>query len=362
MSFDHKTIHVNITTGAIIRIILFIILGALLYKIRNILFLILVSIVVATFVDAIARRLKRYGLPRTLSVVLVFVFMILGLAALIYAVVPTLFTEISHALTTLSKYVPQDKLKAIIDPNAIKSVENFVTMIGSQDGGSVTQVATTTKALIANVSGAFYGVVQSLFGSVANLVLMLVLSFYLSIQEKGIEGFLKLIMPIKYEEYVVDLWNRSARKIALWIRGQMLLAVIIATITFFVLYFLGVPYALILAIITMVCELIPFGMIFATIPAVLAGFSAGGMELGLIVLLFYFLLQQLEGYVLVPLMNRRTTGISPLMVILALLIGAQLAGFWGLILAMPVSLLLLELMNDFETKKETLRQLTNNDN
>ncbi len=360
MSFDHKTIHVNITTGAIIRIILFILLGILLYKIRNLLFLLLVSIVIATFVDAIARRLKRYRFPRTLSVVLVFLIMLIGFAAMVYAIVPTLFTEISHALTALSKYVPQDKLKAIIDPNAIKSIDNFINTIGQQVPAQ--QVASTTKALINNVTGAFYGTIQTLFGSVANLMLVFVLSFYLSIQEKGIEGFLKLIMPIKYEQYVVDLWNRSARKIALWIRGQMLLAVIIATITFFVLYFLGVPYALILAILTMVCELIPFGMIFATIPAVLAGFSAGGMELGLIVLLFYFLLQQLEGYVLVPLMNRRTTGISPLMVILALLIGAQLAGFWGLVLAMPVSLLLLELMNDFETKKETLRQLTNNDN
>lgn len=360
MSFDNKTIHVNITTGAIIRIILFIILGVLLYNIRNILFLLLVSIVVATFVDAIAEKLKKYKIPRTLSVVSVFVFLLIGIAALIYAIVPTLFLEISNVLNDLSKYVPQDKLKAIIDPSAIKSVENFISTISSS--GDVSQVANTTQALITNVSGAFYDIVQSLFGSVANLVLMIVLSFYLSIQEKGIQGFLRLIMPIKYEEYVIDLWARASRKIALWIRGQMMLAVIIAIITFVVLSILNVPYALILALVTMVCELIPFGMIFATIPAVLAGFSAGGFELGLIVMLFYFLLQQLEGYVLVPMMNRRTTGISPLMVILALLIGAQLAGFWGLILAMPVSLLLLELMNDFETKKENLRKLISSDN
>ncbi len=356
MSFEHKTIHVNITTGAIIRIILFILLGLLLYKIRNILFLLLVSIVIATFVDAIARRLKRYRFPRTLSVVLVFLIMIIGLAAIVYAVVPTLFSEISHALTVLSKYVPQDKLKAIIDPNAIKSIDNFINTVGSQV--PVSQVASTTKALITNVSGTFYGAIQALFGSVANLMLILVLSFYLSIQERGIEGFLKLIMPIKYEEYVVDLWQRSSRKIAYWLRGQMLLAILIAIITFCVLYLLNVPYALILSLLTMVCELIPFGMIFATIPAVLAGFSAGGMELGLIVLLFFFLLQQLEGYVLVPIMNRRTTGISPLMVILALLIGGSLAGFWGLVLAMPVSLFLMELMNDFETRKESLRKIT----
>ena len=200
-----------------------------------------------------------------------------------------------------------------------------------------------------------------MFGSLANLVLIFVLSFYLSIQERGIEGFLKIVVPLKYEVYILDLWQRSTRKITLWFRGQMLLAILIAIITFVVLYLLNVPYALILAILTMVCELIPFGMIFATIPAALAGFSSGGLQLGLIVILFYFLLQQLEGYVFVPLMNKKTTGISPLMVILALLIGGQLAGFWGLVLAMPISLFLLELMNDVETKKDLIRKL-NTDN
>ena len=76
--------------------------------------------------------------------------------------------------------------------------------------------------------------------------------------------------------------------------------------------------------------------------------------------LFYFLYQQLEGYILLPLVNKKMTGISPLMVILALLIGAKLAGFWGLLLAMPVALFLLEIMNDVENRKDSIRKLTEN--
>ncbi len=351
-----KTVHVHITTNTILRVILLCILGYLLYRIKDLLFLLLVSIVIATFVDAVAQKLKRYRFPRTLSVILVFLILILGLAAIVYAVVPTLFNELTHAVTNLSKYVPADKLQAIIDPNAIKNINSFVSSIGTEV--PVSEVASNTRALLNSVSGAFYGTVQTLFGSLANLVLIFVLSFYLSIQEKGIEGFLRLIIPIKYEGYVIDVWQRSSRKIALWIRGQMMLALLIAIVTFTVLSLLHVPYALILALLTLVCELIPFGMIFATVPAVLVGFSTGGLQLGLIVLLFYFLLQQLEGYVLVPLVNKSTTGISPLMVILALLIGAKLAGFWGLILAMPVALLFLEIMNDVESRKDSIRKLT----
>lgn len=361
MTNEGKSINVTVTTSTILRVILFIALGFLLFKIKDILFLLLVSIVIASFIDAVADKLKKYKIPRTLTVITVFVLLILIFAAIVYAVVPTLFSEITTAINNLAKYVPQDKLQAIIDPNLVKNIDSFVNTIGS-DQAPVSQFASSTKALINSVSGAFYGTIQTLFGSLANLVLLFVLSFYLSIQEGGIESFLKLITPIKYEHYVVGLWQRSARKIALWIRGQMLLAVIIAIITFVVLSILNVPYALILSLITLICELIPFGMIFATIPAALAGFTSGGVELGLIIVLFYFLLQQLEGYVFVPLINKKMTGISPLMVILALLIGAKLAGFWGLILAMPVALFLLEIMNDVENKKDSIRKLTSDNN
>ena len=65
-------------------------------------------------------------------------------------------------------------------------------------------------------------------------------------------------MPPKYEEYVIGLWNRSSRKIALWLRGQMMLALSIAIVTFIVLSVLDIPYALILSLLTLVCEMIPF--------------------------------------------------------------------------------------------------------
>ncbi len=130
-----------------------------------------------------------------------------------------------------------------------------------------------------------------------------------------------------------------------------------AFLTFIVLSILHVPYALLLSLLTLICELIPFGIIFATIPAVITGFVFGGMQLGFIILLIYFLLHQLEAYVFVPLVNQRVNGTSPLVVILALLIGFELAGFWGLVLAMPVALLLLEIMSDVSSKKETMRAL-----
>lgn len=349
---------ITISTGTILKFLGLLMLLTALYYIRNIIFVVLVSIVVATFVDAVARKLKKYKIPRSLSIAMVYIFGLAALGTIVAFVVPAFFNELGNIFTALSKYVPGDKLKSIIDPSLIKTFDSFISNIGN-DSAAVSQVASSTKALITGISGTFYNTFVSLFGGIANLVLVVVISFYLSVNENGIDNFLRVILPLKYEEKIISLWNRTARKIALWIRGQMLLAVFMALLTFFILTLLGVKYALLLSLVVFICELVPFGMIFATIPATLAGFASGGAQMGLIVLGIYFVLQQIEGYVLVPLINKKVNGVPPVVVILALLIGGSLAGFVGVLLAMPGALFLLELSRDIEEHKETIRSSIN---
>lgn len=351
---NKQTYSITISTSTILKFLGFLLLLTALYYVRSIVFIILISIVVATFVDAVARKLVKYKMPRTLAIALIYIFGIAIVATIVAFVVPAFFAEVGHIFTALSKYVPSDKLKTVIDPSFIKTVDSFVSNIGNS-GAAVSQVASSTKALISGISGAFYETFISLFGGIANFVLVIVISFYLSINENGIDSFLRIILPVSYEEKVISLWNRTARKIALWLRGQMLLALFMAVLTFGILTLLGVKYALLLSLIVIVCELVPFGMIFATIPATLAGFASGGFKMGFIVLLIYFVLQQIEGYVLVPLINKKVNGIPPIVVILSILIGGKLAGFVGVLLAMPCALFLLELSRDIEEHKENIR-------
>lgn len=354
MSIDTKSFQINITTGSIIRVILFVILGFLLYTVRNLLFLLLVSIVIATFVDAVAFKMKRFKMPRLLNVIIVFAFMMLALLGIMYAVIPTLFTELFNAVNNLSTYLSEDQINSILGSKGNGITAFFDNFLGSSD---VYSLSSQTEGFISNLPQTFFGLIQVIFGGLANIFLIVVLSFYLAINENGIENFLELVTPVKHEEYIKNLWKRTSRKIASWIRGQMFSAFIIGVVTFIGLKIFGVPYALLLSLLTFVAGLIPYGTVFATIPAILAGLSHSGLNLGLIVLLFYFLLQQFENYILLPLINKKTTGISPIMVILSLLIGAKLAGFWGLLLAMPVSVFLLEIMNDFEDNKRHKRKI-----
>jgi predicted PurR-regulated permease PerM len=167
---------------------------------------------------------------------------------------------------------------------------------------------------------------------------------------------LRVILPLKYEEYVLDLWERTRRKIALWMRGQMLLGALIAILTYLVLAIMGIEYALLLAIIAGMMELIPYGILLALVPAVSFSYLSGGISDAFMVLGAYVIIHQFEVYLFSPLIIKKVTGLSPLIVILSVLVGFELGGFWGLILAIPGAMLFMEIMNDIEKDKIIIRE------
>jgi predicted PurR-regulated permease PerM len=182
-------------------------------------------------------------------------------------------------------------------------------------------------------------------------VLIVLISFYLSVQERGIEKFLRIVLPIEYEEYAVDLWERSRRKIALWMKGQLLLGVLITILTYLMLSIMGIQYALLLSIIAGIMELIPYGILVALIPAVYFSFLSGGISNALMVGGAYIILHQFEVFLFSPLIIKNVVGLSPLVVIIAATIGFELGGFWGLVLAIPVAVFIMELLDDMEKHK-----------
>ena len=186
----------------------------------------------------------------------------------------------------------------------------------------------------------------------AAIILIIVFSFYFAVQETGIDDFLRIISPVKYQKNIVSLWRRSQIKIGLWMQGQIILAVIVGMLVYLGLTILGVKYALLLAVIAAVFELIPvFGPILSSIPAILIGFVDGGATTGLLVIGLYVIIQQFENHLIYPLVVTKVVGVPPLLVILALLVGAQLAGFLGIILAVPIAAVIQEFVSDVQRKK-----------
>ncbi|MBL7155340.1 MAG: AI-2E family transporter, partial [Candidatus Portnoybacteria bacterium] len=177
------------------------------------------------------------------------------------------------------------------------------------------------------------------------------ISFYLAVQEKGAKRFLVSLTPNEHQSYLADLIERIESKIGGWLRGQLLLMFIIGCLTYIGLYFLGVKYALTLALVAALLEIIPYiGPILAAIPAVILAFFQSPF-LALLVILLYIVIQQLENYIIVPQVMKRAVGLNPVVIIIVMLIGAKLAGLLGIILAVPVTAAAAEFLKDLQKRE-----------
>lgn len=227
-------------------------------------------------------------------------------------------------------------------------------MSGISENFSLGDAITATRDVLTNISGNLVQSISSIFGGLLSFVLIIVISFYLAVQEKGIEEFLRLITPIQHERYVISLWKRSQRKIGRWMQGQLLLGLIVGVLVYLGLTILGVKYALFLAVLAALFEIIPvFGPILAAIPAVIFGFL-DSLSLGFMVLGLYVIIQQFENHLIYPLVVRKVVGVSPIVVIISLIVGAKLAGFLGILLAVPVAAALIEFTDDIQKEKSAL--------
>jgi predicted PurR-regulated permease PerM len=206
--------------------------------------------------------------------------------------------------------------------------------------------------ITSNVSDGLVKMVSLIFGGLFSFILMIVLSFYLAVQEDGVAKFLGLISPIKHEKYIVDLWKRSQTKIGYWMQGQMVLGILIAVLVYLGLMILGIKNALLLAVLAGLLEIIPvFGPILFAIPGIMTAFMDGGLALAFITTGLYIIIQQFENHLIYPLVVKKIVGVSPILVILSLIIGAKLAGFIGIILSVPIVSTIMEFVDDMERRK-----------
>lgn len=353
---NDKTLSLEITTGTIIKSILFVLLVALLFYLKDLVLIILTAIVIASAVEPAAKWFGKYKVPRVPAVLAVYSVGAIFLFGLFYFFIPAILNEASGFFGMLPQYIESINVtnpltsEPLISSGAQEAARNAQVF-------SLQSVVADLQSSFANASEGLFVALNAIFGGILSLILIVVFSFYFAVQEDGINDFLKIITPVRHQKKVTSLWRRSQRKIGLWMQGQMALGLIIAVLTYLPLVIFGVPYALLLAILAGVFELIPiFGPILAAIPAVAIAITTGGPQLAAIVVGIYLIIQQFENHLIYPLVVKKVVGVPPILVIIALIIGAQLAGFLGIILSVPIAAALQEFVSDVEKEKNELAE------
>ncbi len=346
---EQTIIHIGV--GTIVKAIVIVLLFAALFFLKDLVLVLLVSIVVASAVEPGTQWFVRRGVPRLFSVILIYLFIGISLASIVFFLLIPLLSESSDFLTNFPLYFNANIVSNTIgDHGFVADLTNNLNL-----EKAIEQINT----LITTVSSNAFGTVTTVFGGLLSFFLMTILSFYLAVEEDGVGKFLKAITTIKHEAYVVDLWKRSQIKIGLWMQGQLVLAIIIGMLVYLGLLIINIPNALLLACLAAAFEIIPlFGPILSSIPAVMIAFVSGGFPTALVVIGLYLIVHQFENQLIYPLVVKKVVGVSPIVSILALATGWELAGFIGIVLSVPIAAVIIEFFDDFEKNKvEALKMM-----
>ena len=341
---DSAHTHVHISTGTILRGILLILFFVFLYVLKDVIIIFLFAIIIASAITPFADWFDNRGFPRLLGVLLLFLVVSGLIIFLLSLVVPYIAGEVSQLSVTLPAVVERVSTSLEDVQKGSPQYFDFVSEIQN--------ILDSFSIFLQQSSQSVVSIIVRIFGGIMSFIAVLVISFYLSVMKRGIENFIESVVPAHQEAYIMDLWKRSEAKVGRWIQGQLLLALIVGLAVYIGLELMGIKFALLMGMLAMILEIVPIvGPVLAAIPAVFLAFIQDP-GIGLWVIVFYLVVQQLENHLLVPLVLGRTTGLNPVVVIMALLIGNQLAGIPGMLLSVPVATVIVEMLEDMTKYKE----------
>lgn len=300
------------------------------WQVRSILLLLAIGILFGAIVDPLVNRIRRIGLSRgqaLLSIYVVF-FAVLGVG--IYYVSPLLARQIGNFDKAIPEIFENLRNQAIVMENQTfkRSSLRVITQIESAWNG-------LRYDPNVNPDQAF-SFVNTIFGASLSVISMLIVTFYWTVEKVAIKrGFLGLF-PFGVRPRAHSIWDEVEYRIGGWARGQLLLMLSIGVISGTVYWAIDLRFWLALGIFAGLTEVIPY------IGPILGGAAAAVVALtdspqkAILVLILVFAIQQLEGAFLVPRIMKHAVGMTPLTVILAVLIGNQLGGPAGSIIAIPI--------------------------
>jgi predicted PurR-regulated permease PerM len=343
---ENKNITINISTGTVLKTAGILLILMFAYLIRDILLMVFIAVIFAALIEPLVNLLETKKIPRGLGIIFIYIVLLLFLVLIVRMIIPPIAEQVS----LLTKNFPDLWEKIITNFNSFREYSEEQGLMGN-----IQQGLEGLQSGLQNAAGGIYSFIISVFRNVVNFILILVITFYLVVQRDAVNKLFKAIAPKQYHSYLINLFSIIQKKIGDWARGQLILGLIIGVFSFIGLIFLLPKYALVLALVAGITELIPYlGPILGAIPAVFLGFTVPPFSFwrGVAVLILYVVIQQVENNIIVPQVMKKQVGLNPVVIIIVMLIGARLAGIIGLILAIPVATAISVIIKDFIHKSE----------
>ncbi len=315
---------IDVSTSTILRVVGVLLGLYTLFLVRDIIVLFFLVLVLVSALSPVIEQWSKKML-RSMAVALMFLLILSALSLIGLLIVPPAVVETRELINRfpdiVSNFVPIFSQFWATQPSAdaINTLRDL--------GDSLTRV-----------SGTIFQTTLGVFGGLATFVTALILAFYLLLEERELRTFFLSLVPPDNRRPVQDISDRIGKKMGDWLRGQLFLMLTIFFLTFIALSVLQVKFALTLAVLAGLLEIVPYlGPVLSAIPAILVAYTDSPVK-ALLVLVLFVVIQQLESSVIAPKILQRAVGLSPVIIIIALLIGGKLLGVLGAILAVPLTM------------------------
>ncbi|MCX6810583.1 MAG: AI-2E family transporter [Candidatus Berkelbacteria bacterium] len=309
----------EISTWTVVKVLLIAVAFYLLFLVKDVVALFFIVLILSATFSPVVKSWQKY-LGRVMSIIALFLILAAIIFAVVYIVIPPLVVQASQLAQSIPDYINNSNFANLRQhlPNIQNTLDNLVSNLGT---------------LSSNLYSFTAGIVSAIFA----VIMVLILTFYMLIGEQDIKKFVSFAFAENQRENAIIVINKIAAKVGSWFRGQMLLGLAVFLLDFIGLSILQVPYALILAVIAGLLELIPtIGPIVAAVISALIALTISPWT-ALFVIILYLVVALLENAFLVPKIMQKAVGISPVVILLALLVGAKLMGIVGAILSIPLA-------------------------
>ncbi|OGY22994.1 MAG: hypothetical protein A2172_03615 [Candidatus Woykebacteria bacterium RBG_13_40_15] len=303
---------------AIVTILLFVVA----WKIRSVLMGLFVAYILMSGFAPLVDFLIKKGINRSVAVAITYILAIGFVALLLFSIIPPLIGQIKEFVLKTPLYY--DSAINIFQNSNLPVVtsENIANIISSRIDGALSNVLS---------------VAMNVFSVFISFITVAVFTFYLLLERRRLKEEIYIIFPNVEKKRITDLMEKIEKKLGSWLRGELALMFIVGSATYIGLFILGVPYALPLAIIAGLFEIVPIiGPVLSSLPAIMVAFVHSPI-LAIAVVALYILVQQLENNFIVPRVMANAVGLSPIIIIISLLIGGSLFGLPGALLAVPAA-------------------------
>jgi predicted PurR-regulated permease PerM len=307
------------------------------YLLKDVLLLLyvagLLAIGISPAVRWIERRSEGRRLPRWIAILFIYLGLLGVIAVTLMLVVPPLVAQAAELWTNLPAYVDTVQRK-LVQYRLISHTYSWSELLRQAPNPGIALVGVL-------------GAVQGVLGLVGALVTVLVLPYYLLLEAPALQVTFVKFFAREHRAMLARVIHNVTNKVSAWLSGQLILSLIIGTTAALGLWLLGVPYFYVLAVVAGIGELIPVvGPILAAVPAILVALTVSPQTAAFTIV--YFTAQQfIENHFLVPRVMERQVGVSPVTVIAALLIGSELLGIVGALLAVPTAAIIQVLVNEY---------------